>query len=44
MGRGWSGYAVYTVVVVGTEMVVAGTIVVGRVVVVEDMPMEKSTT
>jgi hypothetical protein len=35
---------VYTVVVVvGIEMVVAGTIVVGRVVVVEDMPMERNT-
>jgi hypothetical protein len=32
-------YAVYTAVV-GIEMVVAGTIVVGMVV--EDMPMEKS--
>ena len=40
MGRGWNGYAVYTAVVVGTGMVVAGTIVVGMVE--EDMPMEKS--
>jgi hypothetical protein len=40
MERGWSGCEVYTVVVVGTEMVVAGTIVVGMVE--EDMPMEKS--
>jgi hypothetical protein len=41
MERDWNAYVVYTVVVVGTEMVVAGTVVVGMVV--EDMPMEKST-
>jgi len=34
-------YVVYTVVVVGIEMVVAGTVVVGMVE--EDMLMEKST-
>ena len=43
MALDWNAYVVYTVVVVvvGIEMVVAGTVVVGMVE--EDMLMEKST-